>query len=104
MIDMRQRELDMVAHTQMVNAGREPKFGDRMRNLWAGIGNPLRDATFIREVHKTGRTNPGRWYEMTDENGRVWLSSPTGMIFCDRISVSEALGGPFAATANDGEA
>lgn len=97
MLDMKLREDAMRAHTLAVNAGRRPKFGDQMRNLWAGGTNPRRDATFIREVHKAGRTDPGMWYEMTDKKGEVWLSSPTGMIFLELVEVSDSMGGPFAA-------
>lgn len=98
MFDMQARESAVKAHVDNVNGDRRPKFGDRMRNLWAGQGNPLRDATFIRIVHNTGRTNHGTWYEMTDEKGKTWLSSPTGMIFFDLIPVSEALGDPIRPT------
>ncbi|WP_208949767.1 hypothetical protein [Achromobacter aegrifaciens] len=96
MDEIRQREEAMRAHTEAVNAGRLPKFGDRMRNLWAGEGNPRRDATFVRRLRRTGQTNPGTWYEMTDERGAMWLSNPDSLIFCDLIGASDALGGPFA--------
>ncbi|WP_175183469.1 hypothetical protein [Achromobacter ruhlandii] len=95
MFDMQQREEAMRAHTEAINAGRLPKFGDRMRNLWAGESNPRRDATFVRRLRRTGQTNPGTWYEMTDERGDMWLSKPESLIFCDLVPISDALGGPF---------
>ncbi|MNK92719.1 hypothetical protein D3C87_1128520 [compost metagenome] len=95
MDEMRQRVEAMRSHTETVNAGRQPRFGDRMRNLWAGERNPHRDATFIRVVHRSGRFNPGKWYEMTDEMGKTWLQAPEGLIFLELVEVSESVGGPF---------
>ncbi|OON35631.1 hypothetical protein BTJ39_22415 [Izhakiella australiensis] len=63
--------------------GRNPEFGDRMRNLVAGQDNPRRDAYFVKVKKLTGRLNPGIWYTMTDRNGNVWDSCPKGLIFID---------------------
>ena len=68
-----------------INAGRKPKFGDAMRNLWASDGNPTRDAKFVRLVSKTGRCNPGEWYEMTDGAGKFWQSNGLAMVFIDQL-------------------
>ena len=66
-----------------LNAGRKPQFGDKMRNLVAGDGNPRRDAYFVKQKTVTGRLNPGKWYTMTDRKGNFWDSCPKGLIFID---------------------
>ncbi|MFP2504610.1 hypothetical protein [Buttiauxella gaviniae] len=63
--------------------GRKPQFGDKMRNLVAGEGNPRRDAYFVKEKRVTGRMNPGIWYTMTDKKGNFWDSCPKGLIFIE---------------------
>jgi len=72
MSELRQREQEQEAESARINAGRKPKFGDRMRNPWAGEGNPQRDGYFVREGRRTGNLNPGRYYEFTDGNGKFW--------------------------------
>ncbi|HAT3689243.1 TPA: hypothetical protein I8574_004895 [Citrobacter freundii] len=66
-----------------LNAGRKPQFGDKMRNLVAGEGNPRRDAYFVKQKTVTGRLNSGKWYTMTDGKGSFWDSCPKGLIFID---------------------
>ncbi len=66
-----------------INAGRKPKFGDKMRNLVAGEDNPRRDAWFVKQKRVTGRMNPGLWYTMTDRKGNFLDSCPKGLIFID---------------------
>ncbi|MCO5781788.1 hypothetical protein [Citrobacter meridianamericanus] len=68
---------------EKLNAGRKPQFGDKMRNLVAGEGNPRRDAYFVKQKTVTGRLNPGMWYTMTDGEGSFWDSCPKGLIFID---------------------
>jgi hypothetical protein len=51
---------------------RTPKFGEWMRGIWAGEKNPHRDGMYVRTVRRTGRMNPGKWYELTDGNGDFW--------------------------------
>lgn len=64
----------------MANTALDPKFGDRLRNTAAGESNPHRDAFFVRKVRKTGRMNPGLWFEMTDGKGEMWLTNPQWMV------------------------
>lgn len=49
-----------------------PRFGDIIRNHWAGEQNPRRVAIFIRVGRRTGRLNPGPYWECTDGKGSVW--------------------------------
>lgn len=63
--------------------GRKPQFGDKMRNLVAGEGNPRRDAYFVKQKRVTGRMNPGIWYTMTDKKGHFWDACPKGLVFIE---------------------
>lgn len=45
-------------------------------NTNAGENNPHRISFFIRVVHRTGRMNPGTWYECTDGKGEIWHTAP----------------------------
>jgi hypothetical protein len=49
-----------------------PKFGDRMRGIYASEGNPIRDGIFVETVRRTGRMNAGTFYRLTDGRGRFW--------------------------------
>lgn len=51
---------------------RGPKFGDWVRGNYASEGNPIRDGMYVRTIRKTGRMNPGVFYELTDGNGKFW--------------------------------
>lgn len=52
---------------------RHPKFGDRIRGIFAGENNPHRDGTFVKVVRRRhGLTNPGTFYLLTDECGHFW--------------------------------
>lgn len=53
-----------------------PRFGDRVKNHMASADNPTRSGTFVRVVRRSGRLNPGTWWECTDEKGDFWLSDP----------------------------
>lgn len=83
----RQREMRELA--AKVNAGRKPEFGDLMMNPWASDGNPHRDGFFVRVTSKTGRVNPGIWYEMTDRKGSFWEVNGNTMMFCDNLTGDE---------------
>lgn len=50
----------------------KPHFGDIIRNHWAGEKNPHRVGIFIRAGRRTGRLNPGPYWECTDGKGDVW--------------------------------
>jgi hypothetical protein len=44
------------------------KFGDRVRNGWAGDANPLREGIFVRKSR-----DGGEWcIEVTDGKGKFW--------------------------------
>lgn len=49
-------------------------FGQTVINPWAARSNPTRVSFFIRKIHRSGRMNPGIWYECTDGKGKVWQS------------------------------
>lgn len=57
----------------------EPKFGDWIRGNFASEENPQRDGMYVRTIRRTGFTNPGKWYELTDGKGKFWqyLASET---------------------------
>jgi hypothetical protein len=55
-----------------------PAFGDLVENGWTSEDNPTRLGMFVREVRRTGRMNPGRWWEITDGKGKFWQLQPTG--------------------------
>lgn len=59
---------DKLAEVKVVH----PKFGDRIRGNFASESNPQRDGYFVRVVRRTGRLNPGVWYECTDGKGNFW--------------------------------
>jgi hypothetical protein len=48
------------------------RFGDLIVNGWASESNPTRVGYFVREGRRTGRMNPGRYFEVTDGNGKFW--------------------------------
>ena len=50
----------------------KPKFGEWLRGIYASESNPQRDGMYVRTIRRTGRMNPGTFYEMTDGNGRFW--------------------------------
>ena len=49
-----------------------PKFGDAVENGWASEANPTRVGLFVREGFRTGKMNRGRYFEVTDGNGKFW--------------------------------
>lgn len=53
-------------------ASLRPRFGDTIENGWASEDNPTRVGIFVREGRRTGRLNPGRYFEVTDGNGKFW--------------------------------
>lgn len=50
----------------------EPQFGQLMRGVHASPDNPQRDGFYVRTVVRSGRLNPGRFYELTDKRGNFW--------------------------------
>jgi hypothetical protein len=92
MDDLKDRQQQAEAHALAVNAGRAPKFGDIMRNPWAGEGNPQRDGYFVRAKRTTGKLNPGLWYEMTDKNGKFWEVNGKCQFFIDAPSSATTAG------------
>ena len=51
----------------------EPKFGEWLRGIYASESNPRRDGMYVRTIHRKGRMNPGKFYELTDGNGAFWM-------------------------------
>lgn len=52
---------------------REPKFGDRLRGIYASPNNPQRDGIYVETIHRTGRLNPGKHYRLTNGKGSFWI-------------------------------
>jgi hypothetical protein len=80
-LDERRHALGALARER--NAKRTPKFGDMMRNPWASESNPQRDGYFVRSTRRTGRMNPGLWYQMTGRNGKFWEVDGSVQFFID---------------------
>lgn len=55
-----------------MSEGLKPAFGDIIENGWASAGNPTRTGFFVREGCRSGRMNAGRYFEVTDGNGKFW--------------------------------
>lgn len=49
-----------------------PRFGQRIRGIWASVDNPIRDGYFVEVIRRTARLNPGTFYRITDRKGRFW--------------------------------
>ena len=49
-----------------------PVFGEWLRGIYASERNPQRDGMYVRTIRRTGRTNPGTYYELTDGKGSLW--------------------------------
>ena len=45
-----------------------PKFGDRVENLWASDGNPHRTGIFVKKIIVQGKPA----WEITDGKGEFW--------------------------------
>lgn len=50
-----------------------PYFGESLVNQSASTNNPRRVAFYVRTVCRSGRLNPGTFYEMTNKEGEFWL-------------------------------
>jgi len=66
-----------------VGTDRTPKFGEWLRGIWASPRNPHRDGMYVRTVRRTGRLNPGVWYELTDGKGAFWQYEAKGAVFIE---------------------
>lgn len=62
----------------------EPEFGERLRGVYASKDNPIRDGYYVKTVVRTGRLNPGTFYQLTDKKGKFWSYPAAGVIFLDR--------------------
>lgn len=60
-----------------------PRFGDLFDNTAAGDKNPRKRAMFVRTLRRTGRLNPGVWWQMTDGNGDFWEQQPDHLVRVD---------------------
>ena len=61
----------------------KPKFGDPVINTNASDDNPTRHGFFVRALRRTGRMNPGVWWECITPDykpNETWLHKPEGMI------------------------
>lgn len=62
----------MSASTEFTSTFWRPKFGDKVRGVYASETNPIRDGMFVELIIRRGILNNGRWYRLTDGNGRFW--------------------------------
>ena len=62
---------------------RKPRFGERIRGIYASESNPQRDGMYVRTIRRTGRMNPGTWYELTDGKGNFWQYESKSAVFLD---------------------
>lgn len=67
-----------------------PKFGDWMRGIYASEKNPLRDGMFVRTIRRTGRCNPGTYYELTDGRGKFWQYPRESTVMLDADTRAQA--------------
>lgn len=59
---------------------KHPQFGDIVENGWASDKNPLKRLVFLRVVRRTGKFNPGTFYECTNtKDGRHHLCASDRM-------------------------
>jgi hypothetical protein len=63
---------------------RKPKFGEWMRGVWASERNPQRDGMYVKTVRRTGRLNPGTWFELTDGKGTFYQYLSSETVFIDQ--------------------
>lgn len=70
-----------------------PKFGEWLRGIYASERNPLRDGMYVRTIRRTGRCNPGTYYELTDGKGNFWQYPRESVIRLDRARELDASGG-----------
>lgn len=49
-----------------------PQFGDAIVNQLASMSNPRRTGYFVRSGVRTGKLNPGKYFELTDGKGDFW--------------------------------
>lgn len=66
---------------------RTPKFAEWMRGIWAAKSNPIRDGMYVRTVRRTGRMNPGTFYELTDGKGEFWQYPAGSTVFIEAPNV-----------------
>lgn len=67
-----------------------PKFGEWLRGIYASERNPLRDGMYVRTIRRTGRCNPGTYYELTDGKGNFWQYPRESVIRLDRARELDA--------------
>lgn len=60
---------------------RKPQFGEWLRGIWASNRNPHRDGQYVKTVVRTGRFNPGTFYELTDGLGAFWQYTARDTVF-----------------------
>jgi hypothetical protein len=65
-------------------SNRKPKFGDRMRSIYASERNPRREGIYVETIRVPhGRMNPGVWYRLTDGRGDFWETPANSAVFVD---------------------
>lgn len=64
-------------------ASRPPKFGEWLRGIWASERNPIRDGMYVKTTRRTGRLNPGTWYQLTNGKGKFWDFEANQTVFIE---------------------
>lgn len=85
-------ELYMILAMENVvnNKKQKPKFGDRVRGIYASESNPQRDGYFVEELrHKVGPYSYENTYRITDGNGNFWEYPPESTILINEIVLEE---------------
>lgn len=67
-----------------------PKFGDWMRGIYASERNPYRDGMYVRTIRRSGRCNPGTYFELTDGRGNFWQYPRDSVTRLDRAREIDA--------------
>lgn len=60
---------------------RIPVFGEWMRGIWASDQNPQRDGMYVKTIRRSGRFNPGTFYELTNGRGSFWTYPDASTVF-----------------------
>lgn len=61
-----------------------PRFGDKLRGIWAGEQNPQRDGFYVETTrHRSSRYHTSRYYRCTDGKGNFWEYPPDSVVLLE---------------------
>ncbi len=82
----------------------EPKFGDRLRGIYASESNPQRDGFYVEAINRPkGQMNPGKGYRITDGEGNFWEYPAGSVVAVPGESPGVAETGEFVSRIDDRE-